>query len=152
MGNICQKESAKAGTVYRAYKFSTFLLQPLPVKAAKPSLLRTTISLPSQRISQVIHRACLEKETCFTPSHTANVTWPTGMTESLSVDLSVHQSASYLHWNVPVNKWALASPVLFSFYQGRCESEVEGPLVKVIESFLARAGFRKLVTLHLILM
>lgn len=39
-----------------------------------------------------------------------------------------------------------ASPVLFSFYQGRSKSEAEGPLVKVIESFLARAGFQKLVT------
>lgn len=26
------------------------------------------------------------------------------MTESLSIDLSVHQSASCLHWNIPVNK------------------------------------------------
>lgn len=62
---------------------------------------RTTVCLPSRRISQVVHPACLGEETYFTPSHTDNVT---GTTESLSIDLSVHQSASYLHCNAPVNK------------------------------------------------
>lgn len=96
------KVSAKAGPVYRAHQSSMFLLQLLPMKSAKPWSFRrcdrTTISSPSQRIS---HWACLEKET---PSHADNVTQPTGTTERLSFDLSVHQSTSYLHWNTPVNK------------------------------------------------
>jgi len=43
----------------------------------------------------------------------------------------------------------LANPVFFSFYQGSSESE--GPLVKVMESFLDRAGFQKHVTFQLVL-